>query len=87
MPFRRKLQRSFFEETVADTAYLTMMGDNITPCISILFSDEDCYYQHDGAPAHYLTSVRKYIDVHFLGRWIRWSVEYPLNNFRLLPVD
>jgi hypothetical protein len=47
MPSRGKLEPSFFEETVAGTAYLTMMGDNITPCIRILFSDEDCYFQHD----------------------------------------
>jgi hypothetical protein len=58
---------SFFEATVAGTAYLTMMGDN---SISISFSD-DCYFQHDGAPANYLANVRNYIDVHFLGRWRR----------------
>lgn len=66
MSSRGKLKPSFFEETVEGTAYLTMMGDNITPCISILFFDEDCYFQHAGAPTHYLNNV-KYIDVHFCG--------------------
>jgi len=28
------------------------------------------YYQQDGAPPHWATSVRKFLDQHFPGRWI-----------------
>jgi hypothetical protein len=65
------LGSSFFEATDAVTAYFTMMGDNITPCISISFYDEDCYFQHDAVPAYYLTNMTNNIDDHFLGGWIR----------------
>jgi hypothetical protein len=59
--------RATFETTVTGTAFLTMLEDNIIHCSNILFSDEDCYFQRDGAPLHYRTDVRNFLDVCFPG--------------------
>jgi hypothetical protein len=45
----------FFEATLIGTTYLTVLKDDNTPCINILFSDEDCHFQYDGSPQHYHT--------------------------------
>ena len=34
-------------------------------------SVENCYFQQDGAPAHYARKVRDYLNQFFLDRWNR----------------
>jgi hypothetical protein len=52
---RGMLGSLFFEATITGTVYLTMLKDDKTRCFNILFSDEDCHFQHDGSPPHYHT--------------------------------
>ena len=49
----------------------------------------DLYFQQDGAPAHYVVSVRKWLDEHFPDRWIgrRGFVEWPARSPDLTPLD
>jgi hypothetical protein len=85
---REMLWPFFFQVTVTGTAYLTILEDDIIPCINI-FSDKDCYFQHDGAPPYYHTDVRNFLNVHFPGRWRGWgaSVDCPLWSPDLTPSD
>lgn len=48
-----------------------------------------CYFQQDGAPPHYGTVVRQWLDGQFPGHWIgrRGSVEWPPRSPDLTPLD
>jgi hypothetical protein len=74
MPSEWMLGSFFFEATVTGTAYLTMLKDDniLVLCINILFSDEDCYFQHDGSPPNYHTDVKNFLVVFFPGRRMWW---------------
>jgi hypothetical protein len=62
MFFRGMFQPFFFEATATNAAYLTML-EHIIPCIDILFSEEDCCFQHYGAPLHYHTNARNFLAI------------------------
>jgi hypothetical protein len=65
----------FFEMTITGIAHLTVLEHIITPCINILFSDDDHYFQHDDAPLHYHADMRNFLNVGFPGQ--TGSVEFP----------
>jgi hypothetical protein len=85
MHSRAMLGTFSFKETATGTAYLIMLEDHITPCINILFSDEDCY----SAPQHCHTDVRNSLDVRFPGKWLgrSRSALYPPQSPDLTPLD
>ena len=59
---------------------------------SIVSKRDDCvdlHFQQDGAHAHYVVSVRKWLDKHLPDRWIdrRGFVEGPATSPDLTPLD
>ena len=50
---------------------------------------KNCYFQQDGAPAHYTRKVRDYLNQLFLGRWIgcRDPLEWAARSPDLTPCD
>ena len=50
---------------------------------------KNCYFQQDGAPAHYTRKVRDYLNQFFLGRWIgcRGPLEWAARSPDLTPCD
>ena len=50
---------------------------------------KNCYFQQDGAPAHYTRKVRDYFNQFFLGRWIgcRGPLEWAARSPDLTPCD
>ena len=75
----------FFETTVNSCTYLDMLENYFLPRVQ----DEESYFQHDGAPAHYGKDVRTWLDQNFAGKWFgrRGSVEWPPRSPDLTPPD
>jgi len=86
--FQRNDRVIFLPATVTGTSYLEML-QNIMSCINDLSSDEECYFQHDGATPHYHTHVRNFLIACFPGRWKgrKGSVDYPHRSPNLMPLD
>jgi hypothetical protein len=61
--------------TITGITHLTVLEDIIRPCINILFSDVDHYFEHDDASLHYQADMRNFLNVGFLGH--TGSAEYP----------
>ena len=59
------------------------------PSIREDFEDEEFYFQQDGAPPHYHSDVRSFLDEVLPNRWIgrRGFVEYPPRSPDLTPLD
>ncbi|KAG8303110.1 hypothetical protein J6590_108196 [Homalodisca vitripennis] len=80
----------FMERTVTGIIYLDMLQNFLIPQI-----DEDeqqdapFYYQQNGAPPHYLTDVRDFLNGRFPGRWIGRSgqIAWPPRSPDLTPMD
>ena len=49
----------------------------------------ELYFMQDGAPAHYATTVRAWLDVNFENRWIgrRGPIEWPARSPDLTVAD
>ena len=70
-------------------SYLKMLNEKLSPIVSKRDDCADLYFQQDGAPAHYAVSVRKWLNEHFLDRWIgrRGFVKWPVRSPDLTPLD
>ncbi|XP_008116993.1 uncharacterized protein LOC100557975 [Anolis carolinensis] len=79
----------FFDGTVTGDSYLDMLKGLIIPGILQIFSDNEFYFQHDGAPPHFQHDVRNFLNETFPDRWIgrRGSVEFPPRSPDLTPLD
>ena len=75
----------FFDHAVNGSNYLDMLKEQFHP----LVQDQQIYFQQDGAPAHYATRVREWLDNNFTGRWIgrRGPIEFPARSPDLTPMD
>lgn len=75
----------FFDGTVNAQCYLAMLQQMLGP----ILHQQLLHYQHDGAPAHYATSVRKWLDENLPDRWIgrRGPLEWPARSPDLTPPD
>ena len=53
------------------------------------FEDEEFYFQQDGAPPHYHSDVRSFLEEVLPNKWIgrRGFVEYPPHSPELTPLD
>jgi len=60
----------FFRDTVTGRSYLEMLDEKIVPAIEYQMNLEEIFYMHDGAPAHYHQSVRRFLDKTFPDRWV-----------------
>jgi hypothetical protein len=56
---------------------------------SVLPDNESIFFMQDGAPAHYASDVREWLDKNFPGRWIgrRGPIEWPARSPDLTPAD
>jgi len=54
-----------------------------------LLDDESMFFMQDGAPAHYASDVRDWLDEKFRARWIgrRGSIDWPARSPDLTPAD
>ena len=76
----------FFDDTVNGENYLEMLQNYFWPKVK---HNKDCFYQQDGASAHYTKIVRKWLDDKFEDRWVgrRGPVEWPARSPDLTPLD
>ena len=78
----------FFSDTVNGETYLKMLENKLTSALSIL-NGRTIWFMQDGAPAHYATSVREWLNVNFPYKWIgrRGPVEWAPRSPDLNPLD
>lgn len=61
----------FFQETTINgIVYLDMLQQFLIPQIDEDDRERNVYFMHDGAPPHYLTDVRDFLNDRFPGQWI-----------------
>lgn len=81
----------FFEGSVTGHTYVHMLQEVLNPYLENmpLSNYNDVYFQQDGAPAHFATAVRSWLDVNLPNRWIgrRGPVEWPPRSPDLTPLD
>jgi hypothetical protein len=69
----------YFDTKLNAEIYLNILQDTIVP--TLLNEDEEfsAYFQQDGAPPHYVISVRRWLDQQLPGSWIgrRRPMEWP----------
>lgn len=78
----------FFDEHVTGTTYLDMLRDKLMPQLEGLGEGLPDWFQQDGAPAHYATAVRDWLNdtfPHWIGR--RGHVEWSPRSPDLSPLD
>ena len=80
----------FFEDdTVNGNNYLSMLQNFFIWEVRKLHKVRSIIFQQDGAPSHFSSDVRQYLDNHFPNRWIgrggpiRWAPRSP----DLTPLD
>ena len=78
----------FFDNHVNGDNYLEIIRDIIVPQLQQSHDLDDVVWMQDGAPAHYATSVRNFLDEKFT-TWIgrRGRVEWPPRSPDLTPCD
>lgn len=61
----------FFENSVNGESYLQMLREEFLPELEQLhMQKENCIFQQDGAPPHYASTVRAWLDGTFPSRWM-----------------
>ncbi len=78
----------FFDEHVTGETYLNMLRDKLMPQIERLDEGLPDWFQQDGAPAHFATNVRDWLNgtfPHWIGR--RGHVEWSPRSPDLSPLD
>lgn len=75
----------FFDGSVNADSYLMMLKEFLWPQVKY----KRMYFQQDGAPAHYASSVRSWLNEKFPNRWIgrRGPIEWPARSPDLSPCD
>lgn len=79
----------FIEGNLNAMVYLDMLKNDIIMSILDESGDFPAFFQQDGAPPHYGTEVRQWLDQQFPGHWIgrRGPVEWPPRSPDLTPMD
>lgn len=90
--FRDQIIGPFFIDGNLDgPKYLELLQEQIVPAIQEIAGDyfHDVWFQQDGAPAHFRTIVRNYLNVVFNNHWIgrRGTIEWPARSPDLSPLD
>ena len=75
--------------TTVTENYLEMLQKFFLPELENNALVENCYFQQDGAPAHYARKVRDYLNHVFPDRWIghRGPLEWAARSPDLVPCD
>ena len=71
-------------DTMNAERYLRMLTDQVWPFVN---DQDNLIFMQDGAPAHYATVVREWLDEHFPGRWLgrRGPHEWPPRSPDITP--
>lgn len=80
----------FLHETMTSETYLALLETRIFPAIQQIAGSQALpWFQQDGAPPHFGTNVREWLNNHFIERWIgrRGAVEWPARSPDLTPLD
>lgn len=81
----------FFEENVNGTNFLSLLRDDLPALLENvdLVTRQRMWFQLDGAPPHYSTDVRNYLNLQYNGRWIGRGgpVTWPPRSPDLTPPD
>lgn len=81
----------FFNSTVTGDTYLKMLEEQILPELeTAAMQREVCIFQQDGAPPHYASNVRAWLNNTFPGRWMDRSspnMAWPPQSPYLTPCD
>jgi transposase len=77
----------FFQNNINGANYLEMLEEFVDEIP--LGMAERCYFQQDGAPAHYARPVKDFLDMQFPGRWIGRGgpIDWPPYSPDLTPLD
>lgn len=79
----------FLDGTLTGAKYHTVLQEEIVPLLEQRGDFNSLWFQQDGAPPHYATVVRNYLNETFPGRWLgrRGSVDWPARSPDLTPMD
>jgi len=79
----------FFENSVTGVSYLNLLEEYVYPEILNHPGFNEAIWQQDGAPGHYATIVRNWLDFNFPKKWIgrRGPIEWPPRSPDLTPLD
>lgn len=97
-PRRHRLVRNlgvlgplFFDTTVTADSYLHLLEHDFLPeLVQCHMQQEVCIFQQDGAPAHFPTKVRRWLDANFPNWWMgrgSASMSSPARSPDLTPCD
>ena len=78
-----------FRDTVNGDRYLEMLENQVWPVVSSWQNHRRLIFMQDGAPPHYRTDVREWLDTHFPNRWLGRAgpMEWPARSPDLTPCD
>ena len=78
----------FFNETVTGEVYLKLLQNDLMPQLERISEGKPLWCMHDGAPPHYATIVRNWLNDNF-ETWIgrRGTVEWAPRSPNLTPMD
>jgi len=79
----------FIRDTMNGERYLNLLSESIYPEISAWHNFSKLQFMQDGAPPHFATTVRAWLDDKFPLRWIgrRGPLEWPARSPDLTPLD
>jgi len=79
----------FFEGNVDGKSYHDMLKNKFWPSVKHFVHRRGLWFMQDGAPAHWSTVVRKWLDANFPNRWIGrgGSIAWPPRSPDLTPPD
>lgn len=81
----------FIDGNINSENYVRLLTAQIVPCLQNITGDafENVWFQQDGAPAHYATTTRNFLNQTFINKWIgrRGQIEWPPRSPDLTPLD
>lgn len=81
----------FFDANVDGQSYIAMLEENVVPQLRTMRwgRDRDIWWQQDGAPPHFATEARRFVDDTFPARWIGrgGTIAWPPRSPDLTPLD
>ena len=75
------------EDTMNAERYLNVLEDTLVPRLNVIDRDQDMIFMQDGAPPHYATLVRTFLNNELPGRWLgrRGPYAWPARSCDITP--
>ena len=69
--------------------YLNALEDTLVTRLNVIDRDQDMIFMQDGAPPHYATAVRHFLNDALPGQWLgrRGPLEWPARSCDITPCD